>query len=89
MSGSSLLVEAHKRIRQIKEEETMSRTFLIDSDEQPKKLSKKERHAKILKYKLKLYLRRKTTPISKKFSGRSKVACAKLRVNGKFVKAPV
>lgn len=60
--------------------------MLIESG-QITKLNKKERYAKILKYKLKLYLRRKTTPISKKFSGRSKVACAKLRVNGKFVKA--
>ena len=51
------------------------------------KLSKAERLAKILRYKQKLFLRRQMTPISKKFSGRSKVASQKLRVNGKFVKA--
>lgn len=31
-------------------------------------------------------MRRFAKPISKKFSGRSKIACSKLRVNGKFVK---
>lgn len=32
-------------------------------------------------------MRRLRCPISKKFSGRSKIANNKLRVNGKFVKA--
>jgi hypothetical protein len=50
------------------------------------KLSK--RRERILKYKSKIYERRnKKGPICKKFNGRSKIACNKLRVNGKFVKA--
>lgn len=44
------------------------------------------RSKKILKFKMKLLKRRKQCPISKKFSGRSKVAAQKVRVNGKFVK---
>jgi hypothetical protein len=46
-----------------------------------------ERSKKILKYKQKITMRRLRCPISKKFSGRSKIACQKVRVNGKFVKA--
>jgi hypothetical protein len=46
-----------------------------------------ERSARILKYKAKIFSRRLKCPISKKFSGRSKVATQKLRINGKFVKA--
>jgi hypothetical protein len=56
MSGLSLLVEAHKRIRQKENEET-NETCLIEPG-QKSQLNKKERHAKIMKYKLKLYLRR-------------------------------
>jgi len=40
-----------------------------------------------MKYKAKIYKRRAIKPVSKKFTGRSKVASTKLRVNGKFVKA--
>jgi hypothetical protein len=50
-------------------------------------LTLSERSKKILKYKQKLIQRRRTCPISKKFTGRSKVANQKLRINGKFVKA--
>jgi hypothetical protein len=48
-----------------------------------------ERSAKILRYKAKIIARRSIKSISKKFNGRSKIACQKLRVNGKFVKASV
>jgi len=54
-----------------------------------KRLHTNERRAKILRYKAKIYSRRLMKPISKKFDGRSKVACQKLRINGKFVKASV
>ncbi|TNV79306.1 hypothetical protein FGO68_gene15323 [Halteria grandinella] len=45
-----------------------------------------ERRARILHYKRKIIARRAKKPISKKFNGRSKIACQKLRINGKFVK---
>ena len=50
------------------------------------KLTLAQRIARVLNYKKKLCARRLNKPISKKFSGRSKIACQKLRVNGKFVK---
>ena len=46
-----------------------------------------ERLQRIKKYKEKMSKRRASKPISKVFSGRSKVANQKLRINGKFVKA--
>jgi hypothetical protein len=45
------------------------------------------RSKKILKYKSKIYSRRRSNPISKVFKGRSQVASQKVRVNGKFVKS--
>jgi len=41
---------------------------------------------KILKYKLKLYKRRNSVPIERKFMGRSKIAKVKPRIRGRFVK---
>lgn len=41
---------------------------------------------KILKYKAKIAARRARVKVSKRFAGRSEVAVAKPRVNGKFVK---
>eukprot|EP00347_Sterkiella_histriomuscorum_P006601 403352145 len=45
-----------------------------------------QRAKRILHYKMKQTKRRSSKPITKKFSGRSKVATQKLRINGKFVK---
>ena len=44
------------------------------------------RAMKIIKYKMKLMIRFKNYPITKKFSGRSKVASLKPRAHGRFVK---
>jgi hypothetical protein len=41
---------------------------------------------KILKYKLKLYKRRDSVPVVRKFFGRSKIAQKKARLRGRFVK---
>ena len=49
-------------------------------------LTQEHRKAIILRYKGKMAERRKHKPICKKFTGRSRVAAFKLRVNGKFVK---
>jgi hypothetical protein len=49
-------------------------------------ISRRERLAKIIKYKTKMIKRRSAVPIVKKFGGRSQAASTKLRVNGKFVK---
>ena len=49
-------------------------------------LTQENRRAIILRYKCKMAERRKHKPICKKFTGRSRVAAFKLRVNGKFVK---
>lgn len=46
----------------------------------------KERRERIARYKNKLIRWRQAHPVSKKFSGRSKVAASKPRVNGRFVK---
>jgi hypothetical protein len=40
-------------------------------------------------YKTKQIKRRQRVPISRGFTGRSQVACNKVRVNGKFVKKSV
>jgi hypothetical protein len=50
-------------------------------------LTHDQRRMRVISYKKKIFARRLTKPISKKFNGRSKVAIQKLRVNGKFVKA--
>ena len=50
------------------------------------KLTISDRSKKILNYKHNLLKRRKNVPISKKYDGRKRVACQKLRVNGRFVK---
>ncbi len=46
----------------------------------------KQRAKKILKYKLKLYLRRNLVPVIRKFKGRSKIAQKKARLRGRFIK---
>jgi|LauGreDrversion4_2_1035121.scaffolds.fasta_scaffold456226_2 hypothetical protein len=51
------------------------------------KMPLEQRKERILKYKAKINEYRSKHPICKKFSGRSKIACLKLRVNGRFMKA--
>jgi hypothetical protein len=46
----------------------------------------KQRAKKILKYKIKLCLRRNLIPIIRKFKGRSKIAQKKARLRGRFIK---
>lgn len=72
------------------EESGSESTITSESDAGCNKLvgsdSLSERSRKILKYKKKLFKRRMLHPISKNFSGRSKVALDKKRLNGKFAK---
>lgn len=66
--------------------EDVTSDYRIESDHFIGKYSLSERSKRILKYKLKVVSRRSRCPISKKFTGRSRVATEKVRVNGRFVK---
>ncbi|TNV77901.1 hypothetical protein FGO68_gene11307 [Halteria grandinella] len=94
--GSSLLFQAAKYINQTTEtnfapdeEENDQENLSTEEDSNETyigQLTIADRRLRVLEFKKKIYARRISKPISKKFNGRSKVACQKLRINGKFVK---
>jgi hypothetical protein len=71
------------------ENDTNLKIDSVCSESLVKRISLSDRSKKILKYKSKLYKRRTVVPICKHFSGRSKIALNKNRVNGKFTKREI
>ena len=70
------------------EEETTKDSKEVTTEEKKKgNFPLSERSKRILKYKAVIFQRRLRFPVSKRFTGRSKVALQKTRLNGKFIKS--